>query len=250
MAFSLHRTSPIRSDAIHTLRIHFHPGTIAPTREVALRWIDPTEQTATQIEDLRSCLTESERQQSQRYHRTEDRSNFIIGRATVRQHFAKSSTQRPADIQLERGAYGKLEVADNHDFNIAHTAGCVALAFAKTASVAVGIDVEPLYRPVDYDLLAAYAFSVAEQAWMHRQFDRRRAFFQLWTAKEAVLKAAGCGLLDELPALCLCSPKTSIGTNKDRRWQLLTGRSVEVWSWTDQNFSYALALSTPRTSTL
>ena len=46
----------------------------------------------------------------------------------------------------------------------------------------------------DADAIAKRFFSVVESAALQAESDRTTAFFRIWTRKEAVLKAIGCGL--------------------------------------------------------
>jgi 4'-phosphopantetheinyl transferase len=62
----------------------------------------------------------------------------------------------------------------------------------------VGIDVERLDRAVNVDLLAARCFSDSEVAALGRSGSARTYFVELWTLKEAFLKAAGSGLSQPL----------------------------------------------------
>lgn len=84
-----------------------------------------------------------------------------------------------------------------NDFNISHTGNLVVCAMANDNTI--GIDVE---RPVPMEIEDFNRqFSAAEWAHIHHSPDPLRTFFEYWTAKEAVLKASGTGLTDELHLL-------------------------------------------------
>ena len=103
----------------------------------------------------------------------------------------------PADaLPLVADAYGKPRLAAPNapGFNLSHSGEVVLLAIARGADP--GIDVEALRpRPRALQLAQRY-FTAAEAAALARrsEADRQQAFYQLWTAKEAVLKALGRGL--------------------------------------------------------
>ena len=59
---------------------------------------------------------------------------------------------------------------------------------------AVGVDLESMDRSADVDRLAARVFSESERALARA--GGREAFFALWSRKEALLKALGCGWAD------------------------------------------------------
>lgn len=77
--------------------------------------------------------------------------------------------------------------------SISHSAGSVACA---VAGVPVGVDVESLSRPRDHLALAGTVHSEAQRESLARLPPDARAvpFLQLWTLKEAWLKARGQGL--------------------------------------------------------
>ena len=103
----------------------------------------------------------------------------------------------PADsLPLVPDAYGKPRLAAPNapGFNLSHSGEVVLLAIARGTEP--GIDVEALRpRPRALQLAQRY-FTAAEAAALARrsETDCQQAFYQLWTAKEAVLKALGRGL--------------------------------------------------------
>ena len=77
-------------------------------------------------------------------------------------------------------------------FNVAHSDDHWALMINQHH--AVGVDIESMKRDVDFLALAERFFSQAEADWIKNAVDGRTIFWQLWTAKEALLKASGIGL--------------------------------------------------------
>jgi phosphopantetheinyl transferase len=71
------------------------------------------------------------------------------------------------------------------------TDGLAAIAFSRTCPI--GVDVQRAPSAVESELLEATLDS-REQQWLAAQPRPEFAFAQLWTAKEAVLKAFGVGL--------------------------------------------------------
>lgn len=117
-----------------------------------------------------------------------------------------STYGRPHDAQsaFERGPNGKPFLADGAGdrraplFNLAHTRGLVAAVVTHHADV--GIDVEPLERGADALGLARRYFSGAEVRELERcsGVERDIRFTELWTLKEAFVKATGTGIANEL----------------------------------------------------
>jgi 4'-phosphopantetheinyl transferase len=65
------------------------------------------------------------------------------------------------------------------------------LAFGTGANI--GIDVEKINGQTDFEGISKLAFSTDEQLILSCSADPVHDFFKLWTAKEALLKAAGLG---------------------------------------------------------
>jgi len=72
-------------------------------------------------------------------------------------------------------------------FNLSHSGGLICLVIDDEE---VGIDIEAC-RPRNYDALARRFFHPEERAWVDGDIWR---FYEVWTAKEAYLKALGIGL--------------------------------------------------------
>lgn len=107
----------------------------------------------------------------------------------------------PGSVVLYRDAAGKPHVAAaaEVDVSISHCDGCVAVAVARGGRV--GIDVERLDRaPADYLALARQFYAEPEYRALRLEgagggFVR---FIELWTLKEAYVKALGLGLAKSL----------------------------------------------------
>jgi phosphopantetheinyl transferase len=99
----------------------------------------------------------------------------------------------PADWRFLANAWGKPAVAGlaaAPSFNLSHSGDAIAIAVAGTD---IGVDIErvrPLRHPQE---VARHVFHPQELAWLAAQPESMRAFFRLWTLKEALLKAAGTG---------------------------------------------------------
>lgn len=97
---------------------------------------------------------------------------------------------------IERAAHGKPFAPELPDleFNLSHAGAHVLLAFAR--GQALGIDLEHGERRVSLPEVARRFFAPAEARALERlPLERRqRAFLDVWTRKEAVLKALGAGL--------------------------------------------------------
>lgn len=108
----------------------------------------------------------------------------------------------PVDaIRFRREPSGRLVLAGASTLHISlsHTPGLAAVAVAEAPC---GVDAERP-RAVDALAVARRYFAPAEAAWLERQEagSRERAFLQLWTLKEASVKALGIGLATHMARL-------------------------------------------------
>lgn len=102
-------------------------------------------------------------------------------------------------VQADHSSKPRLAGRELH-FNWSHSRELAVVALAR--HLEVGVDLEFCDRKVHALALAERFFAPEESAWLQRQprAQRTRAFLELWTGKEAVLKAVGRGLggLDEV----------------------------------------------------
>jgi 4'-phosphopantetheinyl transferase len=156
-----------------------------------------------QISSYESTLCLSERERAERYHFERDRNRFIVGRGVLRAVLGSYLGVEPAQLSFDYGARGKPVLTDLPDrrtlhFNVSHSDGLALVAV--TSVCAVGIDVERIRSMDDAEELAVRFFSPREVAEL-KALPRDRhalAFFNLWTRKEACLKATGEGITELL----------------------------------------------------
>jgi 4'-phosphopantetheinyl transferase len=117
-----------------------------------------------------------------------------VARATLQRLLHRYGGDLPIEIGI--GSHGKpfAPALPWLDFNLSHAGSHVALAFARDQ--ALGVDIEECARKVSVDGVSRRFFSAPEAAAIARLAPdgRSAAFLQLWTHKEAVLKALGEGL--------------------------------------------------------
>ena len=132
------------------------------------------------------------------------------------------------------GAHGKPRLAGAGaawDFNLSHAGNYAVAALAR--GVQVGVDLESLARPADIELLGRRVFSEGERELVRA--GGREMFFDLWSRKEALLKALGCGWADGGIVR-----RTQIGL---AAVQTEPATGVRIWSRRVLGGSYALAVA-------
>ncbi len=161
---------------------------------VALRDVDA----ARRWDDYRALLDAGEHARQARLLRRADRRRDLAARALVRTVLSRYLPVAPEAWVFGADAHGRPRIVAPQglppiEFNIAHSAERVLLGI--TAGRALGVDVEYTRRRADTVSLERY-FAPAERAALAAlpAARRRRRFFELWTLKEAYLKARGLGL--------------------------------------------------------
>lgn len=184
-------------------------------------------------------LSADERQRAARFAREQDRQRFIAARGALRLLLSRYLQRPPAQLVFTYNEFGKPALADASSlaFNLTHSED-LALCTVSQAQP-LGIDVETERATVEFEALWPRISSCAERdLWpLLAAAQRPRIFFQLWTRKEAVIKALGMGLSLPLNSL------TVLGASAD----LVLGeaaQSLRLQSFCPQP-DYLAALATP-----
>lgn len=151
-----------------------------------------------QLSAFSSTLSPDEADRSRRFHRDSDRHRFVAGRGWLRRILGDCLGVDPAVLRFAYDINGKPRLAGaDHQWLRFNMSNSDALAlYAVCTEREVGVDVERVSVDVDVEALAQRFFSAAERAELAAlpANDRRQAFFDCWTRKEAYLKAVGIGL--------------------------------------------------------
>lgn len=143
-------------------------------------------------------LSAEEIARSLRFRREQDRRCFMAARIVLRRLLAQYTGCPAAQLELRVTEWGKPHLpASPIFFNVSHSGGQVLLAFAD--GVPMGVDIERVRSGVSARQIARRWFTSEEVRWMEEEPATERVrFFQLWTRKEALVKATGSGLFREL----------------------------------------------------
>lgn len=165
-------------------------GENAGARIEVFRWkIQPRPEDA-------KILSTDERLRAARSARPQDGARFASGRATVRRILGERLQRSPEVIQFDYGSHGKPTVREAPDlsFNLSHCGDRALLAIAD--GIEIGVDLEQLRGGLRWRAIAERVLGVAEMAELDAAGpgDDGARFLELWTVREAYLKAAGVGL--------------------------------------------------------
>ena len=132
--------------------------------------------------------------------------HFISARSQLRSILSAYLGIHPKELVFRYNDFGKPVLSESHHsklcFNLSHSANhCVV---AVTAGVDIGVDIEKVDNNLNFHALSEQFFSKDELSVLLRTplARQRRAFYRLWTAKEARLKMVGTGFSQQQPAQC------------------------------------------------
>lgn len=152
------------------------------------------------IDKYIDLLTKAEYQRYQRFYFDKDRKQYLLTRALVRSVLSLYIPFiLPNEWRFELNDYGKPHIDRDFintsmRFNVSHTKNLIVMAVTKKREV--GVDVEYISQKDNLIEMAKRFFSPVESNQLLRlprekQYHR---FFDLWTLKEAYIKACGKGL--------------------------------------------------------
>ncbi|TCN25189.1 4'-phosphopantetheinyl transferase family protein [Mesobacillus foraminis] len=129
-----------------------------------------------------------------RLFKNEDKSRALMSELLIRSIIVKKFAVNNEQILIHRNAYGKPYISLGRDFhyNISHSGEWVLCAISHAE---IGIDIEEI-RPIEYMEIAREFFSMKENDLLKGLTGpaRLECFFELWTLKEAYIKAVGKGM--------------------------------------------------------
>jgi len=193
-------------------------------------------------------LDEEERGRAMGFRTPEQRDAFTAAHALVRTALSAYGRCAPADWRFAISPQGRPSVLDatGLSFSLTHAGPRAAVAIA--AGQALGLDLEPVRRERDPLPLARRFFAEAEREWLTGlpPGERPAGFCALWTVKEAVLKARGCGLTEPLRSV-----EVELDASGRPACVQAPGGPWALRSWSPEPGWYAaLAVPTDRTLTV
>ena len=220
------------------------------------------------IEKLASTLSKDEINRANRFRFQQHRDRFIVGRGILRKLLAnylqvksdlaegealgaprlRSSTRRGSGspearlrrplrdrVIFEYSPRGKPQLAsslnqDSLQFNVSHSQDLAIYGFNYQRII--GVDLEYIKDNIDYKQLAKRFFTTQELQLIHSYptSEQKTIFFQLWTAKEAYLKATGEGLAGSLDTIEFTLDNNSVKLMEIKQDQ------AQVSYWSINNF--------------
>lgn len=185
----------------------------------------------------RSVLSPEEILKADRFRFEKDRCLSLTARALVRYLFSLYYFLPPDFFSFKVNTYGKPSLAPELSpldgeiikFNLAHTKGVVVCGLCRDHEI--GVDVERLDRSTN-PAIADRFFSTAETDWIAQdpEGEKEDRFLNIWTLKEAYIKAAGKGLSIPLDSFSINPQGENIqigfkdAARATKGWQFFTWR--------------------------
>ncbi len=185
----------------------------APTR-VGVWWFALDGDAAAPLAPHLALLAPDELARAARYRFERDRRRYVAGRAQLRTLLAHHVGCTATQLQFDYNPNGKPRLAACHGaaalhFNLSHSGSYAACALSHGARV--GIDLEADSSALHMAPLAAAVLSAPEHAQLAPAFDDG-ALLQIWTRKEALLKAWGVGLSIPMTSFAVWGPQGAHGS--------------------------------------
>jgi 4'-phosphopantetheinyl transferase len=180
-----------------------------------------------EIEELTSLLSTDEIARANKFRFVRHRCRFIAARGILRQLLGNYLAANPRSLVFSYSDRGKPRLAQNLSlqFNISHSQEYALFGF--TLNHLIGVDIEYQRAMPDALKIAQRFFSPREYTMLEAVAieQQSKLFFQLWTAKEAYLKATGTGL-----AASLSSIEIALDQSKSLYLSTLKEDTIINWS--------------------
>jgi 4'-phosphopantetheinyl transferase len=166
-----------------------------------------------------SLLNKAEIKSAERFRFEGDRNRYSVGRHALRILLSKYLSINPAELTFYANGGLKPEIKNPSagiHFNISHSGDWVIIGFAAQE---LGVDIEKIDPGFGFQDLLEEHFSTEEKDFIAEATDTRHAFYYLWTRKEALTKAWGTGLQENLKEVRVLYKNSGIELNK-KNWKL------------------------------
>ncbi len=153
------------------------------------------------------------------------KNRFMICRSLLRKLLGKYLNIKPSEIVFKYSEKGKPSLTENCnplevDFNVSHSENFALYGF--TIQRKIGVDIEQNREIENLDQLARRFFHIREYELISnlKYPEKQQLFYQIWTAKEAYLKAIGAGISGGLKTIEIDNFQLKINNKSLDNWQL------------------------------
>ena len=148
------------------------------------------------IENIYKILSINEQAKANNFKNKNHARASVLARGALRILLGAYENSAPEELNFSKTKDGKPFLPNSRiNFNISHSSDWIILAFCKDHSI--GVDLEAI-RDIDFLRISKRYFNQEEQIFLINSEDPKRLFFDLWSRKEAIIKAKGKRLLTEI----------------------------------------------------
>lgn len=149
-------------------------------------------------EDYTKILSAPELAKAARFIRPADNRRYLVCRFVLRNLLSGYLGIHPSEIPFEVKA-NKKPMVKGLEFNVSHSGDQILIAIGPEP---IGIDMETIQPDFDFEPLLSDFFTKEEREQIDvHPMDALLGFYTLWTRKEALLKATGEGLTDDMQTI-------------------------------------------------
>jgi len=191
-------------------------------------WAIPLNPPEAEVLRLTRLLSADEQERASRFRFDVHRRRYVVGRGALRRLLGAYLGADPAGLRFGYGPRGKPGLPDwpGLGFNLSNSEDLALAGFLRDREI--GVDVEYMKEMDDLESIASRFFSASEVQALSSvpREQKKEAFFNCWTRKEAYLKAVGEGL-----AAPLNSFDVTLIPGEPPRMLTLEGNAERAASW-------------------
>ena len=177
---------------------------------------------------FQQCLSQEEESRAAAFKFKRDKERYRECHGRLRHQLAHYTGTEPEKLTFQTGPFDKPELTDGAwHFNLSHSDDLFAVAVCQDH--AVGIDIETGTNNRNLLELVSHVCHATEKARLEglsSAQEKRRLFLSYWTAKEAFLKAIGCGFQQAPESVCIAGDPFSGQATVETT---MTAATPEAW---------------------
>lgn len=190
--------------------------------------------------EIGKLLSPAELRKSSKFRFQNDRLIYLSGRGMLRKLSIEMLKTSADQLVIKEGQYGKpfFEGFEKKlPFNVSNCGTKIAIAFEFTQRE-IGLDIEVIDKNFAYWEMAGHYFSKKECDLVYSHRD----FYRFWTMKEALLKATGVGLVDDLNFLDMSGKMNRLPVN-DERLLPFKDKAYTIYTFDNEEIVFSIAVA-------
>ncbi|HAC65694.1 MAG TPA: peptide transporter [Cyanothece sp. UBA12306] len=187
----------------------YPPENLTLTPSVVDLWIMSLQLASKEVEQRWQILNNEEQIKAKKFNFEKHKRRFIVARSTLKMILGQYLKIPPQKIKFDYSSRGKPRLSDQLgnnqlQFNTSHSEELAI--YGVTLDRLIGVDIEYIRPMKDAKQLAKRFFCDQEYQQINNLTSPQleKAFFQLWTGKEAYFKATGEGISGGLDQVQIC----------------------------------------------